>query len=246
MKLLALLCALCGALLMSHVPVLAENTNDAAFAAAREHLTRAGYAIPDDAFDAWCESSAQYLTLLETADLPAGFRDEMLARLNNPAEAAADLFGFSAYGDYDDENGVWTPWFHAAYAFDAEIFDVGRMYTLFLQGVESIAPDVTFTEIKENLSGIAVEMNFAAYRPTDGTRSVSFLCNGHPYEITLDSYGDWFNEEMIDRLNAVLAQEGCDGRLYTMNLDMQSILLVYGSENRARNLAAFFGYEPMW
>ena len=144
-------------------------------------------------------------------------------------------------GEYDYETSAWTPTSNQVYAFDAEVFDIENMYTLFLQGVQSIVPDITITDIKEDLSGMTFELlpSEDPYAPaTNGTRSVSFLCNGHPYSITLESEGDWFNSQMLDFMDEVLQKENCEKQLYvvTHRFD-QMLILIYSTQEHAEMVA---------
>ena len=156
--------------------------------------------------------------------------------------------GFEAYmllaelgmGDYDYESGEWTPTSNQVYAFDAEVFDIAQMYTLFLKGIQSIVPDIEITDVKEDLSGMTEEMSSSeeSGEMTDGTRGISFLCNGHPYAIELISYGDWINPDMIEFMNGVLAKENCPKRLHLLPVMDQVAVLVYCTEEQAAALDA--------
>ena len=132
---------------------------------------------------------------------------------------STDLFE-KALGDYDWNTGEWKPLTDRLYAFDAEVFDIERMYTLCLQGIQSIAPDLMISDIEEDLTGMTDEMEEPANPydpPTDGVRSVQFKCNGHEYSITMVSYGDWFNVEFIPFMNQVLEKENKAKRLWILS-----------------------------
>jgi len=162
--------------------------------------------------------------------------------------AFGDNSGIEAYmllaelgmGEYDFESGEWTPSSNQVYAFDAEVFDVAQMYTLFLKGIQSIVPDIEITDVKEDLSGMTEEMTSSeeSGEMTDGTRSVSFLCNGHSYATELISYGDWINPDMIEFMNDVLAKENCPKRLHLLPVMDQIAVLVYCTEEQAAALDA--------
>ena len=150
-----------------------------------------------------------------------------------------DLLLGLGLGDYDYDTGEWTPRSRCVYAFDAEVFDVERMYTLFLQGIQSIVPELQITDIHEDLSGMTDELIGAGNSmspPTDGKRSVSFVCNGHAYSTELVSYGDWFNEEMFSFMEQVLEKENCPLKLYWFSAQMQFCIVVYGTEELAAEL----------
>ena len=153
-----------------------------------------------------------------------------------------DLLMCLGLGNYDYDTGDWSPRSKCVYAFDAEIYDIERMYTLFLQGIQSIVPDITISDIHEDVSEMTEEMTESKddmLPPSDGKRSVSFLCNGHPYSITLDSYGDWFNEEMFYFMDQVLEQENCPRKLFEFTAYAQYMIVVYSTDDVARTLAPF-------
>ncbi len=152
---------------------------------------------------------------------------------------ADDVLLLLGLGKFDYDSFEWTPLSDQVYAFDAEIFDVNHMYTLFLQGVDAVVPDVVIGDIREDLSQMTDELTESEdYRtpPTDGRRSVSFTCNGHPYFIELDSYGDWFNEEMILFMDEVLEEENCPLQLYEYQVYWQFVIVVYTARETAEKL----------
>lgn len=42
-------------------------------------------------------------------------------------------------GSYDYDNHTWTPTSSQVYSFDIEVFDIGQMYTMFMQGISAIS-----------------------------------------------------------------------------------------------------------
>lgn len=144
-------------------------------------------------------------------------------------------------GLYDPNAFTWAPASDKVYAFDAEVFRVDTMYTDILQRIDGIVPDIVIEDVQEDLSGMTEEMDLTTY--TDGTRKVSFLCNGHAYETELISYGDWVNGAFFDFLDEVLAKEGCPRQLYVLTPFFdQMVLLYYGSEQDARTLSLMMDY----
>ena len=145
-------------------------------------------------------------------------------------------------GDYNFDTGVWTPTSHQVYSFDAEVFDIAHMYTLFLEGVQAIVPDVEISDVQEDLSGITEELVPHPDHPglwTDGKRGLSFRCNGHLYAVEMTSWGDWWDDDILVFMNGVLEKEGCPNRLYMVSdrLD-QLVILLYGTQERAREVEA--------
>ena len=147
-----------------------------------------------------------------------------------------DLLLGMGLGHYNWDTYEWMPISHQVYAFDAEVFDIEGMYTLFLQGIQSIVPDIEISEIKEDLSGLDENL--------DGTRSVSFLCNGHFYETELESLGDWFNEDFLYFMDDVLKEENAPLQLFEYYADGQFCLVIYNTEDFARMLQSYI--RPFW
>ena len=180
-------------------------------------------------------------------DLGLDFTTDELAAMEAEYHCKADALSLTdllimmGLGHYDYDSGEWTPFTHIVYSFDAEIFDIENMYTLFLQGVQAVVPGITITDIREDLSGTTEEMTDpedGLHPPTDGMRSVSFLCNGHSYSVELASYGDWFNEDMFDFMDEVLAKENCPLVLYEFLGEMQYNICVYTTPETAEQLNA--------
>ncbi|MBO7384950.1 MAG: hypothetical protein J6U63_01260 [Clostridia bacterium] len=151
----------------------------------------------------------------------------------------SDLFE-KALGEENWETGEWKPLTDRLYAFDAEVFDYTNMYTLFLQGVQSIARDLVFSDIEEDLSGMTEELTWPEnpYEPyTDGVRSVSFKCNGHAYSLTLTSMSDWFNvSEFMPFINQVLEKEKLEKRLWFISDGAdQMIAVLYDTRENAQS-----------
>ena len=149
-------------------------------------------------------------------------------------------------GNYDYSTGEWAPYSHQVYAYDEEVFDIAHMYTLFLRGIDSIVPDIEITDITEDLSGMTEEMIYPRSflqsifsRPTDGKRSVSFVCNGNEYGIELLSYGDWINEKITDYMDMVLAEENCTKELWLIRAYVQYVIVVYCDRETAVELAKY-------
>ena len=137
------------------------------------------------------------------------------------------VFADIGSGHYDYETDAWTPGSDQLYAFDMEVPEMGTMYTRFLQGVQSIVPDIAITDIREDLSGLNEDF--------DGRRSVSFLCNGRPYRFDLKGEHDWFDLCMLDHMKKVLEAENCPFRLYAFECDW--IILYYGPQDKAEKIS---------
>ena len=172
-------------------------------------------------------------------DIPDELKQFLQKKTDGEKQTVTDILLHLGMGEYKSDTGEWTPRSDKVYAFDAEVFDVGHMYTLFLQGIQAIVPDIRITDIREYLSGMTDETSDCGdgmHPPADGKRSVSFACNGHEYGVELDSYGDWFNEEMFSFMDRVLEKENCPLKLYEFSAHAQFVIVVYTGEAVARQL----------
>lgn len=159
------------------------------------------------------------------------------ARETTPGGTVYDLLIFMGCGDYSQETGEWMPTSDRVYAFDAEVYDVEHMYAQFLRGMQAIIPGISITGVREDLSGMTEDMSFSGFIGVDGTRSVDFCVNGHPYSVMLESRGDWFNEDMLAFFMDVLEKEQYTGGLHQISGDMdQMVILFYGSDADAIRL----------
>ena len=165
-------------------------------------------------------------------DMLAEIADEWEIDLERvKAMGVGELLDCMGNGHYNWQTYKWTPISHQVYAFDVEVFDISNMYTLCLQGIQAIVPDVVISDVREDLSGLDDNL--------EGLRSVSFLCNGHPYSVELESLGDWCNAAFFDFMDRVLEAERCPCRLYRFLGDGQSCIVVYNTEAFARSLEQF-------
>ena len=159
------------------------------------------------------------------------------ARETTPGSTVYDLLIFMGCGDYSQETGEWMPTSDRVYVFDAEVYDVEHMYAQFLRGMQAIILGIAITGVREDLSGMTEDMSFSCFIGVDGTRSVDFCVNGHPYSVTLESRGDWFNEDMLAFFMDVLEKEQYPGGLHQISGDMdQMVILFYGSDADAIRL----------
>ena len=137
--------------------------------------------------------------------------------------------------DSDEHVWIWSPSSSSVYSFDAEVTDYTNMYKLFLQGIASIVPSFEATDIQENIRAwtpLECKVNMWLHGNTlaEGITTVSFSVNGHRYERSMDSLGDWFNDEAIGWINEVLAAEGFDGQILAFLDNGQGLILFYGDQ----------------
>ena len=169
---------------------------------------------------------------------------DLIRKLPVPPETVLDVLIWLGLGECDPDTLEITPVSHVVYAFDAEVFDVEHMYTAFLNGIRMIVPDVEITDIQEDLSGITPEMDFSKEIPTDGKRSFSFVCNGTPYALELDSLGDWFHDDAIRFVQSVLRKENCPKRLCVIDvMAIQGCVMFYADEETISNVLELLGIQ---
>lgn len=226
----ALLCLLC---MVCMLPAQAETADP--WPEVRHELALLGIELDDAAYDRAIQSYQEQLRWFAEF----GFAEQYATK----EHFAYVLLLDQGIGHFDEETWAFTPASDQVYALDAEVFNVGVMYTDFLKGVQAIVDDAVFDNVKEDLSGVDWEWN--GFSMTDGHRDVAFTCNGHPYAKRLDSYGDWLNPEIIDFVNEALRKEGCRGQLYAVSDSFdQMLILIYGDEARAAALCGILGTEP--
>lgn len=138
----------------------------------------------------------------------------------------------------------WTPAANGVYCFDAEVFDVEKMYTNFLLGVSAIGGDeLVFTDIQENTEGVNWEEG-------TGTRTVSFVWNENTYTLEAESMGDWFDPNIGKKLNQIIIAENTGKQLFFASDGYQGCIVFYRDQEWAASFQeqtglslsdAFFG-----
>lgn len=190
---------------MTHTEVVAE-------------LREMGIEVSDEAVEkteAWIASHQKEMSGIE-------FEDE-----DSSVKFASHLLMSIGMGKYDYDTGIWTPTSSTVYAFDAEVYDIEHMYRLFLQGVSAIVPGFEPTDIHES---IEENVDEGSMDGTYGKTTVSFVLNGNKYEHELRFMGDWFDDDAINWINEVLAQESFEHRLYEFYDWGQGLILLYGDD----------------
>lgn len=137
-------------------------------------------------------------------------------------------------GQYDDAWN-WSPSSDTVYSFDAEVFDVGRMYETFLTGISAIGQGkLTFTDVTEDMRDVNEEEG-------TGVRHVSFRLNGTPYAYDAREMQDWFDIGMLDFMNKALEAEGMPERLLFTSDGMQGVIVLFGTPQWARSFTEATG-----
>ena len=107
-----------------------------------EALRALGIRVPDETVQEAETDLEEMLTIMAQHGFSRG---------EQPWDFPLLLLDILGWGDYDYDTGEWTPTSNDVYAFDAEIFDIGWMYTLFLQGIAAIVPGFDCTEVTEEI-----------------------------------------------------------------------------------------------
>ncbi len=190
----------------------------------------------DDVLSTMAQHEAYLQKLQESEWDMSEFIESLQKTYQKDSSIMFDTLMVKGWGVFDYETDAWTPTSDQVYAFDAEVYDIENMYTLFLQGVQAIVPEVSITDVKEDLSKMTDEL--------EGKRGVSFLCNGRPYSVELESMGDWIDlYTMLDFVNGVLKAEGCKEQLHNISNEyFQIIILVCSDEQRANRLKSMIDY----
>jgi hypothetical protein len=144
---------------------------------------------------------AQIDSLIENYEsIPAEYRDGI--------DLTLQLLYAIGCGDHIFDSGKWKPTSHKVYAFDTEVFDMNRMYTNFLMGVEAInRGEFSITDVQEDVSQ-------ADWDTDTGTQTIRFSYNTHPYAYAAKFYGDWLDMGVVAFMNGVFEAEGTPKRLY--------------------------------
>lgn len=212
--------------------------DDDRMSSAIEKLRQLGFDLDEQVLQEIESQIAAFLSrMMDNPVIPDEIKQYNQRQYESDNQTMFDILLNLGMGEFNEATGEWMPKSNQVYAFDAEVFDVEHMYTLFLQGVQSIVPDVVISDIQEDLSQMTDEMipsETVEWLQTDGKRTVSFICNDHPYSIELESWGDWINEGMLDYMNDVLEKEGCPNRLHVISHEMdQRVIMIYSTQERA-------------
>lgn len=150
---------------------------------------------------------------------------------------AGILLTMLGMGKYDFDNFTWTPTSEQVYCFDAEAFDMGCMYTRFLEGVSAIGDgEFEITQVVEDTSQIN-------YDTDEGKQVVSFCLNGKSYSYEAEFQGDWMDLGIMNYMNEIFEEQGTGKKLYSMCEDGQTFIVFYCTEEWAEKFSGQIGCE---
>lgn len=148
---------------------------------------------------------------------------------NPQASKVLDMLYWEGAGIYDSETDLWTPSSSGVYWFDMEVFDVSRMYTDFLMGVDAMDEALTFSGITEDYSSVNWETG-------TGIATVSFDYCGKTYHINASFDQDWFDPLVLTHVARILDQDTSPEKLW-FSYDGQALFLYYGTPEQTELLA---------
>lgn len=136
----------------------------------------------------------------------------------NKAEILLTVLG---QGNNDFENMTWTPYENGVYAFDVEVFDIGKMYTNFLIGISYLdKKELDFKNIHEDTGQVNWE---------DGTgkRTVTFEWENEQFTLEAEVTNDWFDLSVINELNKIIKEHGNGKQLFLASDGYQECIVIY-------------------
>lgn len=150
---------------------------------------------------------------------------------------ACMLLDTIGWGDYDYDTGAWSSTSSQVYAFDAEVYDLEHMYTLFLNGAAPLlGGEAAFTDISEDDSA-------ADWDSGTGIRTVRFTCGGREYTYDARIDNDWFDTGFFDCVGRALTRSGCEKSLLYMFDGGQGYIFFYNTEPWARDFERAVGAQ---
>lgn len=183
-----------------------------------------------------------------------GITDEIVEEMDSnyasmPGEVFGDILGTEGLnktaalltavgsGEYDYDTWEWTPGESNVYAFDVEVFNIAQMYTFFLRGVSAIGEgELDFTNVKEDMSNVDQETG-------TGKRRVTFEWKGSAYTLEAEENQDWFDFQVAEKLNEIIAAQGGSKKLYFASDGYQECIVLYGDKNWAKEFEQRTGLE---
>lgn len=150
---------------------------------------------------------------------------------------AAALLTELGQGDYDFENGTWTPCENGVYSFDVEVFNVDTMYADFLTGVSFLdKEELDFKNIQEDTGKVNWEEG-------TGTRTLTFEWKGEQFTLEANVQDDWFDLNIAAELNEIIKEHGNGKQLYFTIDGYQECIVFYRDNEWAIKFQRETGFE---
>ena len=173
-----------------------------------------------------------------------GITDERISSLENRfaslpegimLDRTAALLSELGSGDMNYDTMEWKPSENGVYSFDVEVFDISKMYTNFLLGIQSIGNgEIVVSDIVEDDSEVDWEND-------SGEIKVSFMLNGSSYTVNAQAMGDWFDLQFANAISDIIQKN--DKRLWFASDGYQECIVFYGDEQWAEKFSERTGVE---
>lgn len=175
------------------------------------------------------------LAVLKELGFEFSEKEEKLLSEAGPQSDYADFLFPVGAGDYDYETWEWSPLSKQVYALDTEVFDVGNMYPLFLQGLQAISEEeLTFQNIVQDDTKVNWEAG-------TGTFHVTFTVNEKECAMDLKVNSDWLDCSALNKVNDILKDQGIDKRFYAAWNSYQGMTIFYNTAEWARQFQSKTG-----
>ncbi len=123
-----------------------------------------------------------------------------------------------ALGGEREVNGEWLPLSDDLYCFDTECVEDEDIYAQVIQRLAHITKGVF------DISDISSRVEH-----DNRTAGVSFVYHGEQYDWPLQYNEDWFDCELVDKINALLKLNGSDQFFYVSAPD-QNLHVIFGTK----------------
>ena len=163
--------------------------------------------------------------------------EESFSTLPPEAELSKGAALLTALGEggYDPAAMAWASSRNGVYAFDMEVSDLERMYTHFLAGVYSLAPEeLAFENIREDTSRVGWEKG-------TGKRTVTFAWQGEEYTLEAEMQNDWFDLRAANQLNRIIQKRKNGKQLFFTGDGYQECIVFYRDKEWAHGFEAETG-----
>ena len=148
----------------------------------------------------------------------------------------ADVLYSAGCGEYDLDTWLWTPPDSGVYAFDLEVFELSRMYTNFLAGVEAASRgELDFTNITECDDHVDFESG-------TGYKTVTFTLDGKEYTLKPTMMSDWFDVTFAEEVARIVGTRENGKQLRFWYDGYQMAYVFYADDGWAESFADATGY----
>ena len=199
--------------------------------------------IPGPAFQPRMMTVEESAAILEELEIPVGqvhidmmLEDQQKYDLPERADWIPNLLFYAGF-DFYDENLNDTPKTPGIYSFDIEAWDVGNMYTKFLNGLsEASEGALVFEDIVEDES-------FENLENGTGSKTISFTFRGERYTVEARMLADWMDTKALTEIAKVVNSSGKEKQLWFFSADGQVISVFYRDKAWANQFMRLTGHR---